>query len=195
MKVCTKCLESKSLDEFYLYFNKNLKRKVTRTFCKKCFISSLQKRPYVYKYVPNHLLNPEQLKNKLNTRNKYKRIVRDRNIALGLPTVSRKEYATRKKLRVSRKGKIFEHYGNFCACCGEKEYSLLTVDHINNNGKEHSSSSGRRYSGDRLYFILIELNFPTGIQILCFNCNISKNHNKGTCIHKLKTALHQGTQF
>src|SRR5882762_6979050 len=34
--------------------------------------------------------------------------------------------------RVKWKRQIFDHYGNCCACCGEKEIVFLTVDHINN---------------------------------------------------------------
>jgi len=80
--------------------------------------------------------------------------------------------------------KILAHYGQSCACCGESTVKLLTVDHIENNGKEHGTAN-TRYKGYALYETLIRLQYPTGIQILCFNCNIGRRNNKGICPHKI----------
>lgn len=38
------------------------------------------------------------------------------------------------------KQKVFDHYGERCACCGETERLFLTLDHVNNDGAEHRRS-------------------------------------------------------
>ena len=81
------------------------------------------------------------------------------------------------------KEKILAHYGRVCACCLETNTKLLTVDHIENNGKEHGNGK-YRYKGVYLYTELIRLGYPGGIQIRCFNCNIGRRNNKGICPHE-----------
>lgn len=65
---------------------------------------------------------------------------------------------------------VFTHYGLKCQCCGEDDYFSLTIDHINNDGKEHRKTVNAR----RLYAWLIKNNFPPGFQALCCNCNFLK---------------------
>ena len=81
---------------------------------------------------------------------------------------------------------VQDHYGAFCACCGEVDRTFLTVDHVNNDGAEHRKSIGK--GGRRLYMWLRRNNYPVGFQLLCFNCNLGKARNKGVCPHK--TAFH-----
>lgn len=80
---------------------------------------------------------------------------------------------------------ILKHYGESCFCCGETNISFLCVDHINDNGKEHGTGKKNgRYKGIALYRFLIKNNYPDGIQIACFNCNIGRRINRGNCPHK-----------
>ena len=81
------------------------------------------------------------------------------------------------------KAAVLDHYGKHCQCCGENCIKLLTVDHINDNGRDHGAKN-TRYKGEALYRHLIRIEYPTGIQILCFNCNIGKRNNKGICPHR-----------
>lgn len=81
------------------------------------------------------------------------------------------------------KAQVLAKYGQVCECCNESTRQLLTVDHINDNGKEHGTAKSR-YKGALLYRHLISLNFPEGIRILCFNCNIGRRNNRGICPHK-----------
>ena len=74
-----------------------------------------------------------------------------------------------------------------CACCGEKEIDFLCLDHINNNGAEERREN--KYGlGKSIFKWLKKNNYPknAGLQVLCFNCNVSKRIQGGTCIHKLK---------
>jgi len=88
-----------------------------------------------------------------------------------------------------KKEKVLKAYGGqICACCGEHHFSMLTIDHVNNDGAEHRKkiSGGAKNVGSRLYQWLITNKFPPGFQVLCFNCNSSKHINKGICEHKIE---------
>lgn len=65
---------------------------------------------------------------------------------------------------------IFNHYGNFCVDCGCSDFDLLSIDHINNDGKKEKIGSKNNF----FYTKLIYNNFPTGLQTLCRNCNWKK---------------------
>jgi hypothetical protein len=73
-------------------------------------------------------------------------------------------------------------YGGMCACCGEKEYDFLELDHIDDDGKDHR----KRVGGSNLavYWDLAKRGYPEGIvQVLCANCHLAKT--KGiVCPHK-----------
>lgn len=66
---------------------------------------------------------------------------------------------------------------------------MLTLDHINEDGSVHrnllNGGRGRKAPVD-IYRRLKEAGFPTDIQVLCYNCNISKHRNGGMCAHKIK---------
>jgi len=83
------------------------------------------------------------------------------------------------KYRKSLRGRVFAHYGEACACCGEDTPLFLTIDHVNNDGADH-----RREIGRRLYGWLVSHGFPEGYQTLCYNCNSGKHLNGGKCPHE-----------
>lgn len=75
-----------------------------------------------------------------------------------------------------------EKYGNKCACCGEKTYEFLTIDHINNDGK-YERKKFNNYAG-RIYGYLAQAEYqPEKYQILCWNCNLAKE-KYGKCPHQ-----------
>ncbi len=86
---------------------------------------------------------------------------------------------TRRHNRNNRR-KCIDAYGAKCACCGERTYEFLQIDHINNDGAAHRREMG---NGTSIYLWLIKRGFPLGFQILCANCNYAKAHY-GTCPHK-----------
>lgn len=77
---------------------------------------------------------------------------------------------------------IVEHYGGCCACCGEREIVFLTVDHKNNDGAAHRRSLGIP-AGFKFYRWLVDAGFPADLQLLCYNCNCSKQR-VGECPHE-----------
>lgn len=82
----------------------------------------------------------------------------------------------------SAKDKVFAHYGCVCACCGEDKRLFLNVDHENNDGYKYRKN-GVKNIHSNIYQWLVSHKFPEGYQILCYNCNIGKKHNKGICPH------------
>ena len=80
----------------------------------------------------------------------------------------------RKSIEYNRllKVKVFAHYGNKCAFCGDANFNHLSVDHINNDGAEHRRNGVK--AGGSLYRWLIKNKFPDGFQTLCFTHNFEK---------------------
>jgi predicted transcriptional regulator len=114
---------------------------------------------------------------------KHRRLINDNNNRrrqVYNPLYKGKERRRRLKIKLD----VINGYGGKCACCGEIRVDFLTIDHINNDGKEDRKKFGR--SANKLYRWLIANNFPEGYQILCMNCNFSKYLNKGKCIHQIE---------
>ncbi len=88
----------------------------------------------------------------------------------------------KEKRRIRLKKEILLMYGNSCACCGEDNILLLTVDHINNDGKKHRTLVHNDLT--RYKEILMEYR-PDLYQILCMNCNWGR-YQHGICPHKME---------
>jgi len=86
------------------------------------------------------------------------------------------------KLGIRNRQKVFTHYGAKCACCGESEQSFLTIDHINGDGAAQRRNA-RLTAGKNYYRYIIQQGFPDDLQLLCWNCNMSK-HYLGQCPHQ-----------
>ena len=82
--------------------------------------------------------------------------------------------------RRALKEEVFLAYGGFrCVCCEITLISMLSIDHVKNDGAEH-----RKQLGSKLYYFLKRNGYPSGYQVLCWNCNWSKSINNGVCEHK-----------
>jgi len=67
-----------------------------------------------------------------------------------------------------------------CACCGERGLPFLTLDHLNNDGRAHR----RRLKGwQGVFRELVRNGFPSGYQVLCYNCNLAR-FAYGICPHQ-----------
>jgi GrpB-like predicted nucleotidyltransferase (UPF0157 family) len=98
------------------------------------------------------------------------------------------EYRRKEKIRTAFTDKIaaFAAYGGpKCVCCGEEGVSFLTLDHVNDDGYNHRKVVG---SGSAFYRWLKRNHYPQDppLQVLCANCNQSKQVNGGVCEHKLE---------
>lgn len=73
--------------------------------------------------------------------------------------------------------------GTVCGCCGETTLAFLSLDHANNDGAAHRKITG---AGSRLYNWLLREGYPQdlNLRVLCFNCNLGRRVNGGTCPHQ-----------
>lgn len=98
---------------------------------------------------------------------------------LCLDSLNEKQKVFQRRAKVA----VLEAYGGaFCACCGEAEILMLTLDHVNQNGSVTRLEEG---SGSRIYHHLKKQGFPPGFRVLCRNCNyavyFSEDH---VCPHR-----------
>jgi hypothetical protein len=94
-----------------------------------------------------------------------------------------------KKYRTGLKVNALKAYSDNeveCACCGEKEIDFLCLDHIDNNGSQERKEKNYGLGTSFLKWLKVN-NYPKNLrlQVLCFNCNMSKRIQNGVCIHQL----------
>lgn len=180
MKKCSKCGIEKNLSEFYYDYKKVDKK---RPDCKSCFNQRMKETRKMMAY--KIYFNPYQKIWQRSYRKtlKYKKW---RKEALYKQSIKAKEL----------KQVIINHYGGRCTCCGVEEICFLSIDHINNDGyklknRENGTTRKNRPSGILFYKRIIKNNFPNDLQILCFNCNVAKQHNGGECPHKTNEVVRE----
>jgi hypothetical protein len=79
------------------------------------------------------------------------------------------------------KMEVFNAYGGpICTCCKEDNIKFLTLDHANNDGKQHRA---RLRTTSVLKWLKLN-GFPKGFQVLCFNCNLGRQLNNNICPHQ-----------
>lgn len=94
----------------------------------------------------------------------------------------KRESGTYSPSRAIREAKavVMSHYGPACSC-GVAFLSMLTIDHIDNNGAAHRREG--KNQGTHLYRKLISAGFPAGYQCLCWNCNFKKHRLRQIAAH------------
>lgn len=151
--LCKKC----SIQNGFLYRAKNKEVVAKR---QKTYAQSHKKE--IAEYQRNWTKqNPDKVH---NTTNKYRANHREKIILCS------------KKYRDNLKYLVFEHYGQFCSLCGEKQVGFLCVDHIEGRQKW---GHDRTMTGTKMYRWLKNNNFPSGFRILCFNCNMKLAYHFG----------------
>lgn len=175
-KVCPGCGIEKSVEEFAKAANR---KDGLQVYCKPCHSERRKgngaSKRYYYRNLEasrakareNYWKTPEEKRAASLAR--YYENIED-------VTVKRKARGLRLKLAA------FDAYGGrLCACCGESEIAFLSVDHIDGCGTELRKQQG---AGSVFYNWLKKNGYPPGFQILCFNCNLGRRVNGGTCPHK-----------
>jgi len=163
-KICKKCYEEKSYEEFYAELRNT---DGLMGACRKCVV--IENKKWAKKNPKKWKIMTAKARRKWRYNNIDK--VRDykRNWAIIL------------------KEKILDHYGRKCKCCGETNTDFLTFDHINNDGAEQRRKN-KMQGGGAVYYWIRKNNYPATLQVLCFNCNWSKHliKNNNQCIHQVK---------
>ena len=96
----------------------------------------------------------------------------------------KREYMARKTKLISTQ--VIGHYSDWkfaCMCCGESERDFLSIDHVAGNGNKMSRELGIPREGYQLYRWLFNNGLPSGFQVVCMNCNLSKGKH-GSCVHE-----------
>jgi len=102
----------------------------------------------------------------------------------------RKEASENSKAwRNATRAAVQKYLGGQCACCGERESEMLTLDHVQNDG---GGASGKRRHHHHDYMEVkrafesgnnVEIDRVKGkYALLCWKCNVSKK-NGGVCRH------------
>lgn len=111
-------------------------------------------------------------------------------IIIKTPHLKRNKNKSARLKQQKLRNQVFTAYGGYsCNCSGcnlvadnEAQKSFFTLDHINNDGAQERRNG---LKGTRLYKKIIHDSFPSTYQVLCWNCNLSKQINHGICAHNL----------
>lgn len=157
-KECKKC--NKILGISFFHKSKKGKHGV-RSVCKECFSEWLR-------------LWSKKNRKKINFYQRLRRRThREKVLSIERKSKIKNRESQLKSMRdyyAKLRGKLFESYGNKCACCGETNKEFFAIDHINGGGGREKKLLGSR----PLYKKIIEEGCPKDkYQILCHNCNMS----------------------
>lgn len=179
LRTCRKCGDTKPLDEFAKVYCQTSRGRQYKSHT--CLICSRK-----------HSAQKERVRRAA----KPEAYAAVRKRWYGNPENKAKAKQQKKRYHQTLKDEVFEAYGGYrCSCCGETTPCMLAIDHVDNDGAEHrkklglakgwAKSSAPGLNGATMYHWLKNQGFPSGFQVLCYNCNISKHRNKGVCAHKL----------
>ena len=85
---------------------------------------------------------------------------------------------------------VLDHYGAQCACCGEKRFQFLALDHKNGDGNKHRKELGSK----SMYAWAKSNDYPEMFQVLCHCCNMAKGFY-GACPHESERTADFGLRF
>jgi len=128
-----------------------------------------------------HALKMERARAKRH-REKYREASRRSYFKYREKNIERRVKSNRQRYR-DRRLYCIEHYGNMCACCGEKNIEFLAIDHIDGGGKKHREDL--KSQNMNIYEYLYKNNYPDGFRVLCHNCNASYGYY-GYCPHQIE---------
>jgi hypothetical protein len=83
-----------------------------------------------------------------------------------------------KIIRVNTRNEVLTYYGGRCEKCGESNYEVLSLDHIDGNGRKHRKKVLKGIDSGSGFFKWVLKNRPNNIRLLCYNCNCQINMNK-----------------
>lgn len=174
-KRCSKCGETKIVDQFGIRRSKVKKIERRGSWCKRCVAANTaaynardpeEKKRRQREYLARRTDEERQRQNRMAVK-RY-----------------RKEHAAKKHQKF--KIEVLSHYGGqLCNCCGETEILMLSLDHIDGNGADHRRTlSGGRSLPNGSYRWAKRNNYPPIFQVLCMNCNWARHWNNGVCPHQ-----------
>ena len=85
-----------------------------------------------------------------------------------------REYSETYSRRLRRE--VLEGYGGKCVDCGESDWMVLQIDHIDGST---NTSRGRPSNNSTAFLDLISHGFPPGIELRCANCHMRRTFYSG----------------
>lgn len=80
----------------------------------------------------------------------------------------------RERYRGMRKA-ILDALGGRCYCCGLDDYRFLTIDHVQNDGKQDRKPNGKQRNSYMVLRSILEIGCPRDrYQAACYNCNCAR---------------------
>ena len=102
------------------------------------------------------------------------------------PVCTERRKGINKRFNERAKTIIFNYYGKSCICCGETEPLFLTLDHINNDGRQDRPKDGSTSIWYKKIATLIRTGKPRkDLRVMCYNCNCGRARNRGICPHQV----------
>lgn len=116
-------------------------------------------------------------KENINTKAKLRRILAPKRFDIHYTGLTGKasQKACSANYALSVKTSAINMYSNgdaSCKWCKQADMDMLCLDHIKNDGKNHRLVTGKK--GMYFYKYLRDHDYPIGLQVLCYNCNIKK---------------------
>lgn len=113
---------------------------------------------------------------------KYREINRQRlNAWHRQPHVRQHKKIVRARWNAESRNRVLRHYSGgevHCRHCGIRDPDVLTIDHMNGNGRRHREQVNTYQSSTAFYRWLIRNDFPVGFQVLCANCQLKKERSE-----------------
>ena len=78
-----------------------------------------------------------------------------------------RQLAEQRERQIRLRAEAVAAYGGVCVCCGEREPTFLTIDHIGGRNAHPLA----KFRGEAEYRRLRALGWPAGVRVLCMNCN------------------------
>ena len=182
LMLCARCGELKHQSEMNKRFREG--KSGASHVCKEC--DNAYAREYRKKNAEKH--KAYYTKWRARNKDKLRKQAQARRSKLSDPELAklrRREADRKNRLMAELKDSVYQAYGGYlCSCCGEKEPTFLSIDHVNNDGNEQREKIGQ--SPQRLYAWLRRNGYPDGYQVLCMNCNVGKHRNGGVCPHQVR---------
>jgi len=180
-KRCSKCGETKPGEEFGTHPATRDKLGIWCRACRKAYRSaryhSMTPEQYTQTLFEN---NQRRADPKFRIQAAHAQRERRRNLT---PEQHAKELETNRRYKKKLRDEAFTHYGNGileCLWCAEDDIEVLTLDHVDNDGKKHRRDEDNA-NGRYFYGYLKKHGWPKlpRLQLICTNCNIAKVKNNG----------------
>ena len=161
MKTCTSCGDEKDEEDFS---RDKARPSGRRSKCKACYHEH-----YLVNADASRKYHAEWYKKNRKSSLATSKAWRDSN-----PDKMRTMRGKHSTLQRSMREDIIRRYGGACANpdCSDTRIECLTIDHIDNDGNKWRKIHG---TGLPFYKWIVAQNYPSFLQVLCWNCNLVKH--------------------